>query len=98
MLFTTSNVNTHPMLALWPPALIVAAAASASSPLELMPRPIIIMTTSLGSLKRLDHRRQNATAETSAEIDTTESRVINHVVGTVRPKNTRSTWLGTQSR
>src|ERR1700689_3962281 len=98
MLFRISNASTHPTLALWPAALIVAAATSASWALALIPRPTMILTTSLGSLKRLAQRRQNATAATSAEIDTAESRVINQVVGIVRPKNTRSTWLGTHSR
>src|SRR5471032_1019708 len=98
MLFRTSNIRTHPTPALWPPALIVAATASDSSAVALMPIPTMILTISLGSLNRLDHRRQKATAATKEEIETTESTVISQVVGSVRPKNTRLMLFGTQSR
>src|ERR1700681_4122285 len=98
MLFRTSNTSTQRMAAASPPAVIVAAVASASGAIALMPRPITILTTSLGSLKRLDQSRQKATAAIREEIDATESTVISHVVGIVRPKNTMSMLLGTQSR
>jgi hypothetical protein len=53
--------------------------------------------TSLGSRKRLDHRRQKANAATRPETLTTASTVISQVVGIVRPKNTRFTLAGTHS-
>src|SRR6202050_5115682 len=90
MLFKISNSSTQPMPALWPAALIVAATVSDSSAAALMPSPMMILTTSLGSLKRRDHRRQKATTATREETATIASRVINHVVGRRRPKNTRS--------
>src|SRR5271165_4408078 len=97
MLLKTSNPSTQPTPALWPVEDTTAAAASDSRATALSPRPIVILMGSLGSLKYLDHRRQNANAATRLETLTTESRVISHVVGIVRPKNTRFTLLGTQS-
>ena len=62
-----------------------------------MNSPRVIFVTSAGSPKRLPHSRQKAIAATSAANDNTASTVISHVVGIVRPKNTRSIWDGAQS-
>src|ERR1017187_2221671 len=96
MLLRSSNPSTHPTLALRVGAETSAAEASESSASALKPSPIAILMTSLGSLKRFAHMRQNATAATRQVTLTTESTVISHVVGIVRPKKTRLTLFGTQ--
>src|ERR1035437_4032682 len=97
MLLRISNPSTQPTLSLCVGVETSAAPASESSASALKPSPIAILMTSLGSLKRFAHTRQNATAATRQETLTTESSVISHVVGIVRPKKTRLTLLGTHS-
>src|SRR5688572_5240328 len=90
-LFRNSNARIQPMLTLTPPAEATAAPTRQRAAPALRARPMVIFVISLGSLKRLAHRRQKATAPNRKETLTTASSVTSQVVGIIRPKNSRLT-------
>src|ERR1035437_8605614 len=96
MLLKNSTPSAQPIPAFCPDVENAAAAARQSTPTALSPRPIVILTTSLGSGNRFAQNRQKATAANRNVTLTTASSAINQVVGMVWPKNTRLTWSGTQ--